>query len=165
MMEIREITVDEVESFWNLMNQLDYETKYMLYEPGERKKNLSGLKAHIQANIERGDLLLIAKVDNKLVGYISAERGSVKRTAHSAYIVVGILEDYRGQGIGTEFFKRIDTWAEENNIVRLELTVICENEVAAHLYIKSGFEVEGIKKKSVYVDGKYLDEYYMAKLR
>ena len=87
------------------------------------------------------------------------------RTAHSAYIVVGILTDYRGKGIGTEFFERLNVWAEENKIVRLELTVICENEAAKHLYTKSGFEIEGIKRKAVYVDGKYLDEYYMAKVR
>ena len=40
-MEYRTISVDETEQFWSLMNQLDYETKYMLYEPGERTKNLS----------------------------------------------------------------------------------------------------------------------------
>lgn len=39
-MEYRKPSVNDVESFWNLMNQLDYETKYMLYEPGERAKNL-----------------------------------------------------------------------------------------------------------------------------
>ncbi len=87
------------------------------------------------------------------------------RIAHSAYIVVGILADYRGQGIGTEFFNRLNVWAKENKIVRLELTVICENEAAKRLYTNSGFEIEGIKQKLVYVDGKYLDEYYMAKVR
>ena len=40
-MEYRTLSVDEAEQFWSLMNQLDYETKYMLYEPGERTKNLS----------------------------------------------------------------------------------------------------------------------------
>ncbi len=39
-MEYRKLSVDEAEQFWSLMNQLDYETKYMLYEPGERTKNL-----------------------------------------------------------------------------------------------------------------------------
>ena len=89
----------------------------------------------------------------------------MNRIAHSAYIVVGILTDYRGKGIGTEFFKRLYVWAEENNVVRLELTVICENEAAKHLYTNSGFEIEGMKRKSVCVDGKYLDEYYMARVR
>lgn len=94
------------------------------------------------------------------MGYLSAEKGSLNRIAHSAYIVVGILSEYRGKGIGTEFFRRLDIWAEEMKVSRLELTVICENSVAKHLYEKNGFEIE---RKSVLVDGKYLDEFYMAK--
>ena len=35
-MVYRTLSVNEAEQFWSLMNQLDYETKYMLYEPGER---------------------------------------------------------------------------------------------------------------------------------
>ena len=49
--------------------------------------------------------------------------------------------------------------------MRLELTVICENEVAKHLYTNNGFQIEGIKRKSFYIDGTYLDEYYMARIR
>lgn len=37
-MEYRKPSVDEAESFWNLMNQLDYETKYMLYESGKEER-------------------------------------------------------------------------------------------------------------------------------
>ena len=97
--------------------------------------------------------------------YISAQRGRLNRIAHSAYIVVGILAEHRGRGIGTEFFRRLDAWAEQENVTRLELTVICENEAAIRLYTKSGFRTEGVKHNSVCLDGRYLDEYYMAKLR
>jgi RimJ/RimL family protein N-acetyltransferase len=33
-----------------------------------------------------------------------------------------------------------------------------------HLYEKYGFAIEGIRKKSMNVDGEYIDEFYMAKL-
>ena len=164
-MKYRSLSLNEAEMFWEMMNQLDYETKYMLYEPGERKKDLSIVESRIQNSLSGKDFLLVAETDNKLVGYISAQRGRLKRTAHSAYIVVGILAEYRGKGIGTAFFERLNIWAEENNITRLELTVICENEVAKHLYENNGFEIEGIKRNSVFVDGNYKDEFYMAKIR
>ena len=164
-MKYRKLSMDEAEQFWSLMNQLDYEKKYMLYEPGERTKNLSIIESLIRDSVEGKNFLLVAETDNKLIGYISAQKGRMNRIAHSAYIVIGILTDYRNKGIGTEFFKRLNIWAEENEVVRLELTVICENEAAKHLYTNSGFEIEGIKRKSVYVDGKYLDEYYMARVR
>ena len=164
-MKYRDLAVDEAGQFWDLMNRLDYETKYMLYEPGERKSNLAELESVIRDSAEGKDFLLVAEADDRLVGYISAQRGRMNRIAHSAYIVVGILKDYRGRGIGTEFFRRLDVWAEREHVTRLELTVICENSVAQRLYARNGFEIEGVKRKSVCVDGKYLDEYYMAKLR
>ena len=91
-------------------------------------------------------------------------RSRQRRIAHTAYIFVGILRDYRGQGIGTEFFKRLDAWAGQMHITRLELTVICENEAALRLYTKSGFQIEGVRRNSIFADGRHLDEYYMAKL-
>jgi len=164
-MHYRKLVKTDAERFWEMMNQLDHETKYMLYEPGERIKNIARIESLIENSVEGEDFLLVAEENDKIVGYISAQRGGLKRIAHSAYIVVGILQNYRGKGIGTEFFKQLDNWAEENKITRLELTVICENEVAKNLYEKSGFEIEGVKRKSVLVDGIYLDEFYMAKIK
>ncbi|WP_392396641.1 MULTISPECIES: GNAT family N-acetyltransferase [Paenibacillus] len=38
------------------------------------------------------------------------------------------------------------------------------NERAAALYKKMGFEIEGVKRNSIRMDGKYVDEYYMGKI-
>ena len=94
------------------MDRLDHETKYMLYEPGERPRNIPQVEALIRDSAKH-DFLLAAETDNRLVGYISAQRGRLNRIAHSAYIVVGILAEHRGRGIGTEFFRRLDAWAEQ----------------------------------------------------
>lgn len=160
----RNIEKSDTEALWNMMNQLDYETKFMLYEPGERAKNLDRLQGIVDNAVDGDDLCFLALDGNEIIGYITAQIGNVRRNKHSAYIVVGIREKYRHRGIGTKFFKRLDEWAEEKNIVRLELTVISINEIALNLYKKNGFEIEGIKRKSMYIDGEYLDEYYMAKI-
>ena len=73
-------------------------------------------------------------------------------------------EDYRGKGIGTSFFEMLNCWAKENGIKRLELTVECCNETARHLYEKSGFKIEGTREKSMFVNGSFVDEFYMAKI-
>ena len=118
-MEYRKLSVDEAEKFWNLMNQLDYETKYMLYEPGERTRNLPQVESLIRDSEGGEDFLLVAEENQKLAGYISAQKGRLNHIAHSAYIVVGILKDYRGMGIGTEFFRRLNDWAEEKETKEL----------------------------------------------
>ena len=167
-MVIRPITNKDAESLFDMMCILDDETPFMMYEPGERKEktaDISGLRSKIDDTVSAGDLLLIAEEDDKkIVGYIWAERGKLNRILHTAYIVVGIREAYRNQGIGTEFFKILDEWARKNGIVRLELTVECVNAAAIHLYEKNGFVVEGRRMKSMKLGNEFVDEFYMAKL-
>lgn len=160
----RNIEKSDTESLWNMVNQLDYETKFMLYEPGERTKNLSRLQGNVDSAVDGNNLFFVAADRSEIIGYIAAQIGNVKREQHSAYIVVGIREKYRNQGIGTKFFNRLDEWAVENRIVRLELTVLYSNKIALNLYKKNGFEIEGTKRKSMYIDGEYVDEYYMSKI-
>ncbi len=38
------------------------------------------------------------------------------------------------------------------------------NTAGIALYKKMGFEIEGTKRNSLFIDGKYVDEYYMSKL-
>lgn len=150
-----------------MLNTLDTETNYMMYEPKEREQrtNIQELQDDIQRNVVHGnDFLQIALAGKEMVGYVRAERGKFNRVSHVAYIVVGILKDYGGKGIGTAFFQNLEKWAKENGIIRLELTIECSNKAAMHLYEKSGFEVEGIRKKSMLVEGVFVDEYYMAKI-
>lgn len=160
----RNVKKSDTESLWNMMNQLDYETKFMMYEPGERTKDLSRLQKNVDSVVDGNGLLLLALDGSEIIGFISAQIGNVRRTQHSAYVVVGIRKKYRNRGIGTEFFKRLNEWALEKKLIRLELTVFCTNEAAIKLYKKSGFEIEGTKRKSMYVDGKYVDEYYMSRI-
>ena len=78
--------------------------------------------------------------------------------------MIGILAGFRGRGVGTLLFQTMEAWAEEQGIHRLELTVAVPNEGGLGLYKKSGFEIEGVKRNSLYINQCYVDEYFMAKL-
>lgn len=86
------------------------------------------------------------------------------RNKHSAYLVIGISNAYRGKGIGTALFKELEHWAVKQGLHRLELTVVAENIAGVSLYQKMGFKIEGVKKDSLFINGTYVDEYYMGKL-
>lgn len=161
---IHSVTENQAEAVRQLMYALDFETKYMMYEPGERSKDIKRVKDIIHEAIYGENLLLIAENKGELIGYLSAVRGKCKRIHHSAYIVVGIRTAYQNYGIGSKFFIELDNWAKKNHITRLELTVMCQNEAAKYLYEKIGFVIEGVKKQSMIIDGEYVDEYYMSKL-
>ena len=167
-MLIRNIRAEDAGNFFEMMCRLDEETEYMMYEPGERREktpNLDRLKARIEGAASGGDLLIVADTEEgEIAGFLWAERGGPNRVKHTAYIVTGIRQAYRRQGIGTAFFRRLEDWAMKNGVTRLELTVECENTAAVSLYKKMGFRIEGTRPQSMKVNGRFVDEYYMGRI-
>lgn len=149
-------------------DSMEVETKayFMLMEPGERKGSSEQQRKWLErVNKESNSTVLVAEQAGKLVGYLAVIGGDTRRTKHSAYLlVIGILEEYTGRGIGTNLFLRLEEWARAHNILRLELTVVIQNEAGVSLYKKMGFEIEGIKIKSLLINDKLFDQYFMSKL-
>ncbi|MFC0561686.1 GNAT family N-acetyltransferase [Halalkalibacter alkalisediminis] len=165
-MLIREIQPVDAENFICLIKQVESEAKFMLMGAKERKTTPEQQRKQLEhIKQQSNSTIFVAEQEKgKLVGYLIAIGGSVKRTKHSAYLVIGILEEYRGRGIGRSLFQRLEEWAINSNISRLELTVVTQNEAGIALYKKSGFEIEGIKRKSLMIDDEFYNEYLMSKL-
>ncbi|MGA9227950.1 MAG: GNAT family protein [Mesobacillus sp.] len=164
-MRIRQAEEKDAENFARLIRDVENTSEYMLYGPGERPFNPESKKKMITAFIaENNSAIFVAEKDEELQGFLIAKGGNAKKNLHTAYLVIGILENHRGTGIGTRLFEELFNWAKEQNIHRLELTVMSHNEAGKRLYTKMGFDVEGTKRHSLLVDGKYIDEFYMSKL-
>ncbi|GMO00566.1 GNAT family N-acetyltransferase [Parageobacillus thermoglucosidasius] len=164
-MNIRHVTVDDAEALAHLILQVEKESEFMLFEAGERTLDAEQQRGQIEAmQNEENSTILMAEAEGKLVGYLAARGGRARRNKHTVYIVIGVLASYRGKGVGTLLFTELERWARTKGIHRLELTVVADNQRAISLYRKMGFEQEGIKRHSLLINGKYVDEYYMAKL-
>jgi RimJ/RimL family protein N-acetyltransferase len=68
----------------------------------------------------------------------------------------------RGNGRG--LLAAAEQEASGRGLRRLELTVMTGNLRAIGLYLRSGFQVEGLRRHPLTRDGTIIDEYYMAKL-
>lgn len=165
-MLIREITLKDAEKMVELMKQVEKEAEYMLFEAGERSITPDQQRKIIEDMEKEGSnsTIFVAEENGKLVGFLVVIGNNIRRTKHQVYLVIGIIKEYRGQGVGTMLFTQLDKWALEQQIHRLELTVVTVNHSGIALYKKMGFEIEGIKKESLKINGEYVDQYYMAKL-
>ncbi|GAA0466128.1 GNAT family N-acetyltransferase [Alkalibacillus silvisoli] len=164
-MIIREVKSADSEKLSTLIQQVDQSSDYMLWEPGERNISPENqLKMIENIETQENSTILVSEDNDHLVGYILALGGKARRNRHSAYLVVGILKEYRGQGIGRKLLSAINQWATEHNIHRLELSAVGRNKAGLSLYKKMGFEIEGTKRDSLLIDGEFVDEYYMSKL-
>lgn len=164
-MIIREVQLSDAEALLQLNLKLDEETKFMLFEPDERKMAVDEQKCMIKSVLESpNSTIFVCERDGELIGFVAAIGGKQKRNAHKAHLVAGVLQAYSGKGIGTRLFLHLERWAKENGVKRLELTVMSHNKRAIALYHKMGFTIEGEKKCSLIVDGDCVDEYVMGRL-
>jgi RimJ/RimL family protein N-acetyltransferase len=164
-MIIRTIRKSDAEQFLNLCKQLDEETQFMLLEPDERKTTLEDQQTQIEILLKQeNQTIFVAEQANQLVGYLAASGGTLKRNRHNVYLVIGILQAFTDQGIGTHLFQRLEEWTQRQNIHRLELTVMTHNTAGIALYKKQGFAIEGTKRHSLLLNGQFIDEFYMSKL-
>lgn len=164
-MIIREASLEDAAQLVGLHEQLDQETKFMLFEPGERVLSESRQTDMIISFRESGNSnIFIAEMDKHIVGHLTVVGGQARRIQHRGHVVIGILKEFTGQGIGQQLFRAMEKWRLTSSLTRLELTVMTHNANAIKLYQRMGFDIEGTKKKSIIVDGAYVDEYYMAKV-
>jgi putative acetyltransferase len=118
------------------------------------------LKQHDQNNTA-----LVALVDGVVVGHAGLHQEKNTRRRHVASLGISVADSFAGRGVGSallaELVSLADNWL---NIVRLELTVFCDNAAAIHLYDKFGFEIEGTHRADALRNGVFVDTYSMARL-
>ncbi|WP_342534015.1 GNAT family N-acetyltransferase [Lysinibacillus sp. FSL K6-0057] len=163
-MIIREATRHDSEQIIAVMTNAEA-SNFMLFGPGERNLTHKPFGEYIdKLHHSQHSALFVAEIDEQVVAYLIVQGNEPTRIAHRAYLVIGIHSDYRGRKIGTALFHHVENWAMDNGVHRLELTVMENNESDVALYKKMGFDIEGTKRDSLYVDGQYINEYYMSKL-
>lgn len=164
-MVTRQVRVEDAEALLALHLGLDGESDFMLQEPGERSDDVEAERARIRGLVSRDNqTLIVGENAGRLVGYVAVLGGPFRRNRHCAYLVIGVLRAFSGQGLGRRLLEEAESWAAKSGIRRLELTVMAHNERAIHLYEKAGFVKEGIRKRALRVRGAWVDELYMAKL-
>jgi RimJ/RimL family protein N-acetyltransferase len=162
---IRQAELKDAENLADLIRQVENESPFMLYEAGERELTEATQRKMMEKfSRQKNSAIFVAEDKETLAGYLIAIGGTARKNKHSAYIVIGILQEHQGKGIGTALFHELEDWAMQNGLHRLELTVITDNSAGVALYEKAGFEIEGTKRHSLYMDGKYMNELYMSKI-
>ena len=162
---IRHASEDDAEMWLALARRIDDETRFMMFEPGERVTTVEEQRSRFRAMTASGNqAMFLAEVNGEPVGYLGAMGGHFNRTRHKVYVFVGIREGFQGQGLGTALFTEMEAWARGWGAHRLELTVMPHNAAGLALYNKMGFEIEGTARHALRVDGAYVDEITMAKV-
>ena len=162
-MEIRLIELSDAENFVNFYDKFIRETNYLLPTIEESSKTVEQQENSIKKCCDYKQVF-VAIDNNKIIGFMGVSRSPMSKVKHIANFAIGVLNEYRKQGIASKLISYAEHWLKEKGVKRIEMTVIAENAPAIACYEKNGYKREGTREKSISMNGKYYDELFMAKV-
>jgi ribosomal protein S18 acetylase RimI-like enzyme len=161
VIEIVPITQGHIEGFHKTLDVVARERRYLSFLEAPP---FESTRAFILDNIERGYPQLVVLSAGEVVGWCDVTPKPRPIYAHSGVLGMGLLPQFRHQGIGKRLIAQSLAAAREIGLQRVELTVRENNRNAIALYEKVGFATEGVQRDAVLVDGTYENLILMAVL-
>ncbi|ESX80096.1 MULTISPECIES: GNAT family N-acetyltransferase [unclassified Mesorhizobium] len=159
MVEIANTAAEHIESFHAALDVVARERKYLTMLEAFP---LPETRDFVLNMIKQRNPHIVATEGDRVVGWCDITRHFFPSHAHRGSLAIGIIPDYRGQGLGRRLITAALEKARQENFVRVELSVHADNSRAITLYEKTGFVTEGVLRRSVCIDGRYVDTICMA---
>ena len=139
------------------------ETSYLSFEKDEYPMNVKEQEDEIRSLEDKeASIMLLAMDKDEIAGIATIHSSAKVKARHDGELGIVVAKKYQGQGIGTELIRQLIEWAKGNGVTtRISLDTRADNVKAVELYLKFGFVVEGCRKNSTLLDGKYYDLYVM----
>src|SRR5215469_7486242 len=155
--------LNDAAALMKLKQRLDEETSFMLLEPDERDTSIQALARHLEeVSQSENSVVIVAGRHGDLAGYVELAGGRFRRNRSTTHVVIGVLAEASGKGVGTGLLEEAKRWAAARGLHRIELNVMAHNHRAIALYERVGFVHEGRRVDCLLIDGKFLDELSMA---
>jgi L-amino acid N-acyltransferase YncA len=159
--DIVPIEEGHIEGFHRTLDFVARERRYLAFLEGPP---LEGTRAFVLDHIKRGLPQFVAISAGEVIGWCDITPRERPVYAHAGVLGMGLLPQFRGQGIGIGLIRRSLAAARAFGFHRVELTVREDNANAIELYNKVGFETEGVQRHAMQVDGAYENLIFMAVL-
>ena len=158
---IRPMAVEDAASFHACVDAVAREAKFlsMLQAPP-----LEQTLAFVKENIANGYTQFIAHDGKRVVGWCDILPAPHAAVRHCGTLVIGLLPEHRGKGLGRQLITACIAKAPDIGVTRIELDARADNGPAIHLYERTGFVREGLKKNGLRMSGQYFDAITMALL-
>jgi RimJ/RimL family protein N-acetyltransferase len=149
-MKIEYTSIDRVSDFWNAVDQVAKERKYLLFTEAPK---IEGTKSYLAEIIEKNWTQFLAIESNQVIGWCDIIPYQYEGCQHVAHMGMGVIPSHRRRGIGRGILKIAIDDAFSKEIERIEMEVFSTNVGAIALYEEFGFSIEGRKTRARRIDG------------
>ena len=151
---IERSTLAKARGYWRALDTIARERKYLLTTS---VPEFSETRKFISEVIEKGWSQFFALSDGDVVGWCDICREDMVGLTHSGHLGMGVIPEFRGQGLGRRLLDETMSDALSAGLERIDLEVFASNQPAINLYKSAGFQVEGCKRRGRFIDGEYDD--------
>jgi ribosomal protein S18 acetylase RimI-like enzyme len=157
---VRRARQEDISGIIGVMRQVTSEKRYVVAESVEQQ--LSGDSTLMDTGLENHHFF-VATVDDEVVGWCGIDIPEMDKLSHTAELTLGVLEEYRGKGIGDHLLERGLRWADEEGLHKVYNSIPSVNETAIEFLEDHGWEKEAIRTDHYRIDGEFVDEVMMEK--
>ncbi|WP_245895260.1 GNAT family N-acetyltransferase [Devosia submarina] len=157
--EIKPIAMQYFDGFYRALDIVARERRFLSSDQAPPYESAANFVA---GNIKTGNLQFVALDGSSVVGWCDICRQGNTFFRHCGTLGMGILPEYRGQGIGGRLLATTLQAARTSRFHRVQLEVFATNREAMALYRKHGFILEGTRKMAALIDGQGIDIHLMA---
>ena len=157
---IRLATQNDLSGLVGVMREVAQEDVYLTAE------TVVDLLDHEEVIFRYNDIesrvFFVATVDDEVVGWVHLRSPNFAKLRHTAELTMGVLEAYRGHGIGSRLMEYGLEWAESNGYEKVYQSLPATNQDAVRFLERHRWETEAIRKAHFKIDGEYVAEQQMA---
>lgn len=157
--QIVQMTEAYIEGYHHCLDAVARERRYLAFVEA---LPLAASRTYVLSMLASGAPQYVALRDAQVVGWCDITPHRFVGMMHCGSLGMGVLSDFRGQGIGLGLITHALNATRAGGLERVELEVFASNMPAIRLYEKVGFIVEGVKRKARKLDGLYDDIVEMA---
>lgn len=160
---LRPITWDDTGKIVTWRNTPSVMQNFIFRQPFTRELHENWLKTKVETG-KVIQYIILEKESGKPIGSVYYRDVDPENDCAEYGIFIG-EEDCLDRGFGTEAARLFTRFGlEVLGLHRISLRVLGGNDIARRSYEKAGFEIEGVFRDMVKLDGKYRDVVFMAML-
>lgn len=153
---VREARLEDLSGLAGVIRQVTAGERYLVGESIEDQ--LAQADTLLHGNPDEPPMYFVALVDGEVIGWVTLERDDIEKLSHVVYLTMGLLDEYRGLGIGTALMERAVSWARESGYRKVASNVPATNESAITFLETNGWEVVATRPDHYMIDDRLVDE-------
>src|ERR1700747_2255793 len=159
--EITPIRLSHVAAFRRAFDAVARERRFLA---AFEAPSLDETRRYVEERMACGDPMVVAIGADALVGWCDIGRNSVPSRRHRGVLGMGVIADWRGQGVGAALLTAALRPGSRRDFVRIAPEGHADKPAAIALYEKFGFVREGVRSDGALIDGRFVDVVLMGRV-